>query len=412
MTIHQWPSWDELPAIKNMPDCTIDRDGKKIANTEQWEKQRAYLKEMFAHYMYGHLPEERGPVSARLTAREPKYNEKAVEESIELTFGAEKAITLHLRLIYPNRSGVRFPVIIRAYDDLRDPVPLEEKAVTEYGYALATFCRSDLCGDRTMREMLRRYRSGEIPTDEGALKAVKKLDALTPADEDLTQFTSALEQAYPGYDWGHITQWGFGYSIVTDYLTTLPVIDKGKICFTGHSRLGKAALCAGIYDERAAVTAPAGSGCGGVGSFRFLGGHEDIRQDYTICETIGNITDFAPEWWCPEFASFGDNSIYPEREERLPFDANTLRAAVAPRACFSTEGLSDDWSNPCGTQFAWEDAQPLFDALGVPEKNGIYYREGGHAQNELDWQALLTYCNYLWFGKPLTEDINKTYFER
>ena len=57
MTIHQWPSWDELPAIKNMPDCTIDRDGKKIANTEQWEKQRAYLKEMFAHYMYGHLPE-------------------------------------------------------------------------------------------------------------------------------------------------------------------------------------------------------------------------------------------------------------------------------------------------------------------------------------------------------------------
>ena len=96
----------------------------------------------------------------------------------------------------------------------------------------------------------------------------------------------------------------------------------------------------------------------------------------------------------------------------MPFDANTLRAAVAPRACFSTEGLSDDWSNPCGTQFAWEDAQPLFDALGVPEKNGIYYREGGHAQNELDWQALLTYCNYLWFGKPLTEDINKTYFER
>ena len=63
-------------------------------------------------------------------------------------------------------------------------------------------------------------------------------------------------------------------------------------------------------------------------------------------------------------------------------------------------------------QYAWEDAQPLFDALGIPERNGIHYREGGHAHNEEDWQALLTYLNFYYFGKPLTDDINQKRFAR
>ena len=49
-TPQYWPTWEELPAIKGMPDVTIDKDGKPISNLEQWETQRAYLKEMFAHF--------------------------------------------------------------------------------------------------------------------------------------------------------------------------------------------------------------------------------------------------------------------------------------------------------------------------------------------------------------------------
>ena len=32
--------------------------------------------------------------------------------------------------------------------------------------------------------------------------------------------------------------------------------------------------------------------------------------------------------------------------------------------------------------------------------------------NEEDWQALLTYLNFYYFGKPLTDDINQKRFAR
>lgn len=407
----KWPTYDELPSIKNMPDCTVDRYGRKIASVEQWEEQRAYLKEMFAHYMYGHAPKERGKITANITEKGLLFGGQAVEEWLTLSFGVAGTVSMQVRFLYPNTPGKRFPLIIRSADNLKEPIPLEEKAVTEYGFALAAFNRNNLCGDRTLLEMVVKLRDGTLETNPTTFAAVQRMDKITPAKIDFDNI-HPLAAAYPGYDWGEVAQWGFGYLICMDYFETLPQVDTKKICYTGHSRLGKAALWAGLYDERAAVVTPNGSGCGGVGSLRFIGTREGLCQDPEKCEAVGGIMNFAPEWWCPEFGNFGDNSVYPERERRLPFDANTLRAAIAPRACFTTEGLGDYWSNPCGTQYAWEDAQPLFDLLGISEKNGIHFREGGHAHNEEDWQALLTYCNFLWFGKPLTGDINKKYFKR
>lgn len=407
-----WPTYSELPSQKNMPDCTVDQNGKKIESLEQWEEYRVYLKEMFSHYMYGHAPKSRGKITANTTEKRLLFGEKGVEEWVTLSFGNAKTISLRVRFLYPNVSDKRFPLIIRSADNLKEPIPLEEKAVTEYGFALAAFERCDLCGDRSILEMILQYRKGALAvSDPGVIESVKKASADAPAQIDLDHL-HPLAEAYPGYDWGEIAQWGYGYLICMDYFETLPQIDTEKICYTGHSRLGKAALWAGIYDERAAIVSPNGSGCGGVGSLRFIGTRAGICQDPTKCEAVGGITNFAPEWWCAEFKNFGDNDHYPERESRLPFDANTLRAAIAPRACFSTEGLDDYWSNPCGTQYAFEDAQPLFDLLQIPQKNGIHYREGAHAHNEEDWQALLTYCNFLWFGKALTGDINKKYFTR
>jgi len=408
----KWPVWEELPAEYSMPDPTLDRSGNPIASLKQWEEERTYLKEMFAHYMFGHFPKERGPVSAAAHKTEPKFDGKAVEEKITLTFGAAKKIPMNLRFIYPNEAGKKFPLIITSTDYTNDLLPLEEKAVTEYGFALAAFNRSDLCGDRSQLEAVLQYRAGTLKAkDEAVLRSVTKFASVAPEVIDL-EHLHPLAEAFPDCDWGEIAQWGFGYLIATDYFETLSQIDTEKICFTGHSRLGKSALCAGIYDERASIVNPNASGCGGVGSLRFLGPRSGLCQDPNACEAVGGITNFAPDWFVKEFAAFGDNSVFPERESHLPFDANTLRAAIAPRACFTTEGLDDYWSNPCGTQFAWEDAQPLFERLGIPEKNGIHYREGGHAHNALDWQALLTYCRFLWFGEPLSEDINKTYFKR
>ena len=407
-----WPRAEELPVQVQMPDPTLDRYGNKITSLNEWNEHRAYLKELFAHYLYGHYPEERGPVAVELTERKTIYGGKATEERLSLTFGKAASVTMRVRYLCPNRDGERFPLIVTSTDYMDEPLPLEEKALTEYGYALAAFERCDLCGDRTSLQMVLDYRNGCLKaTDPRVIASVKKAERTAPAVIDFDHL-HPLAKAYPECDWGEIAQWGFGYLITADALLQRPEIDADRLCYTGHSRMGKSALCAGIYDERAAIVNPNASGCGGVGSLRFLGPRSGLCQDPTACEAVGGITTFAPDWFVPEFASFGDNSVYPEKEQHLPFDANILRASVAPRACFTTEGLDDYWSNPCGTQYAWEDAKPLFELLGIPEKNGIHYRDGGHAHNELDWQALLTYCDFLWFGKPLTEDINKPYFTR
>ena len=47
-----------------------------------------------------------------------------------------------------------------------------------------------------------------------------------------------------------------------DALDRLALADMKRTVVTGHSRGGKTALCAGIYDERIAITAPNSSGTG------------------------------------------------------------------------------------------------------------------------------------------------------
>ena len=53
-----------------------------------------------------------------------------------------------------------------------------------------------------------------------------------------------------------------------DVLDKLGVIDMDKTIVTGHSRGGRAAMAAGIFDERIAIVAPSTGGPFSVGSTR------------------------------------------------------------------------------------------------------------------------------------------------
>jgi endo-1,4-beta-xylanase len=47
------------------------------------------------------------------------------------------------------------------------------------------------------------------------------------------------------------------------------LLDLRKLVVTGYSRWGKAALLAGMLDERFQLTAPGGSGSGGATPYRY-----------------------------------------------------------------------------------------------------------------------------------------------
>ncbi len=80
-------------------------------------------------------------------------------------------------------------------------------------------------------------------------------------------------------------------------------------------------------------------------------------------------------------------------------DQHFLKALVAPRALLCTEARGDRWANPAGTLRTSQAAQEVFEFLGVPQRNGLHYRDGQHDQTMTDWQALLEFAQWHFRGQ-------------
>jgi hypothetical protein len=147
-------------------------------------------------------------------------------------------------------------------------------------------------------------------------------------------------------------------------------------------------LLAGALDERIALVNPAGSGCAGAGSYLALG---------EKCEDLTALTS-RERWWAWAHADFEQ---WAGREEELPFDQHFLMGLVAPRPLLRTEGTTDEWANPAGTCISFLATEPIYDFLGVPKRNGLFFHQGGHDHTEEDIAALASFADDYFFGVPL-----------
>ncbi len=363
---------------KALPDPFLREDGSRITSPDHWASQAMYIRELAQHHMYGQWPGKVKSIKGDITRKEVCYDGSLVRmrEFITLTIDDQWTVNVEIyRPLLPHKV----PVIVynASRHWFRSPI---ENEVTAAGYAIASFDR----------EML-------VP------------------DLSLPQTTQRAKNAfYPTFNCGDIMAWAWGHSLVADYLETCNWV--GELICTGHSRGGKAALCAGIMDDRFCIVAPIGSGCGGAGSARFLGTSDGSRQDPTRCETIGKMKSLFPSWMGGHYGDYGTKEEpYPTGDEvcRFPLDAHMLRAACAPRAVFNSEGDTDHWCNLFGTQLCWQASQKVFDFLGVPQRNGFHVRPGGHAFNEADWAALVDFCDMVLGKNPtmVQKKLNKPYFE-
>lgn len=67
---------------------------------------------------------------------------------------------------------------------------------------------------------------------------------------------------------------------------------------------------------------------------------------------------------------------------QLPFDANTIAAAIAPRALIIDQGQGDAYTDSKGTAVTVFPAAALvYKWLGVEDKIGMAIRSGGHCDN-------------------------------
>lgn len=397
MMNNKWnfPDKSGLKRIAELPDPFLKPDGTRVIKPEEWPEQREYLKEMLAHYMYGHIPAPEGNTVGEVIFSRPVYNGKAIAETVHITCGRD--IHFNAEIVRPVKEG-RVPVFTwNQYKDVHG-CPIEE-LVLQHGYAVMEFQKEQLAEDNG--------------------KGVK----------------GKLAKAYAEYDWGVLAMWAWGHMRCADYLLTTNWADPDKLIATGHSRGGKAAMCAAIYDERFALCASSGSGCGGAGCFRFLGSRYGLNTG--LCEVAGSIEDAFPFWWTDRFGQFGNRThtytrsncsdfdpmamlgnsmsdlMSPDKmgklgdEEYMPFDLHFVKALIAPRALITTDGMGDTWANPYGTQVTWRAAQEVFDFLGAPDKNAIHFRDGGHSYNAINWKAVLDFCDAIFYGIPHGIDINR-----
>ena len=137
-----------------------------------------------------------------------------------------------------------------------------------------------------------------------------------------------------------------GFPCAADYLVTLPELDRNRLAVVGHSRLGKAAIVAGAFDDRFAVVIPHQAGCGGTAPSRG-----------TVGESVKQINDRFPHWFNAKFKTYNDDT------DRLPFDQNALVAPAVPRAVLFTNAADDTWANPEGQFQVLKAAAPVYALL-------------------------------------------------
>ena len=333
-----------------LPDLFRFEDGTHLRDAADWPRRRAELLQAIVPLEYGGMP----PTPERTVAEElHTFSSADLEEGRYTTYrvvsdpdGCRFWFLLYV-LVPPGKGP--FPVVLTGDACWRYVTDAVTEDVLRRGNILAQFNRVELAPDI--------YR---------------------------TERTSGLYTVYPEGDYGALSAWAWGYHRCVDVLSQLDFVDASRIAITGHSRGGKTVLLAGATDARIALTAANNSGAGGAGCFRRQGPGS---------ETLRDSLQGAPYWYGPRLKD------YLGREKELPFDQHFLKASIAPRALLTAEALGDLWANPTGTWQTHAAAAEVYRFLGVAERIGICYRDGGHDHGPADWAAFLDFMDWQFRGR-------------
>jgi hypothetical protein len=393
----------KLPSRPDPPDPLTMLDGQRVATRKQWmEQRRPELKALFEHYMYGSFPPP-VQVQGAVTYTDARFFEgQATLKLVTLKLGAAGAPETHLLMVIPNHRAGPAPVFLgmnfngnhTLVADTHVPLPTswmpEREHYVANHHALEAGRGTEIHVWELEQTIQRGYAVASFYCGE--------------VEPDVTNAVGGVRETIhqPGApdDWGTIAAWAWGLRRAVDYLLTDTDIDKSHIALVGHSRLGKAAMLAGAFDDRVALVIPLQAGCGGTAPSRG-----------TVGESVQRINTVFPHWFCGEFKKF---NAHPDL---LPFDQHCLIALCAPRSVLLGAAVEDTWANPAGAFDMLKAADKVYRFLGaeglsaqtMPEANklvdsnlGFFIRPGQHSMTKQDWQFFLDFADKRW-GKPRTE---------
>lgn len=350
-----------------LPDALLMNNGKRVETEADWKLRREEIKEILQSECYGHRP--------------PEPQEKPIVRMIQphINYGNSSYENLgpvaSLR-IFSSRpwadSEWCFDFMVFTPCDLKD----DEKLPTM------------ICCDGNWARAIKRDVADLVAKFRFALVIFNRCDFVTdppfPLSEPFPR-DSYLQRRFADYDFGGVMGWSYGASRVIDALEFVPNIDLSKLAVCGHSRGGKAAMLAGAFDERIAVTCSSGSGSGGAGSWHYL------AKGAEPYDTMANVLGY---WFNDTFQKYVGHTA------DLPYDAHFLKALCLPRAQISTDGFADLWANPAGACITTEATRKIARTLGyAPDLLAMHFREGMHEHAIVDWRAMFEYCRHVFFGE-------------
>jgi hypothetical protein len=400
------------PVGPELPDPLVMLDGRRVASATDWPARRAELAELFQREMYGSIPPPY-PVSAVSSSVDRAFLDGAATLKLHALSVGDGGPVIDLMTVVPNRRAGAAAVFLvmnfcgnqavttdRAVPLTRGWVPSASCSgcpdgsaseasrathvdnwplarLVDRGYAVATFCSSDVDSDRP-------------DVSDGVYRWLARGDAA---------------RNEPGSR-GTLAAWAWGFHRCVDHLITDPDIDATRIATVGHSRNGKAALLAAAFDERIAVAIANQAGCGGSAPSRLP--PELSRPDESgrpTAETVRAINARFPHWFNARFKSFADDP------GQLPFDQNGLVALCAPRPVLFTSAAEDLWANPTGQLDVLRAADGAYRLCGVDgiadvglppcgvlvgDRLGYHIRHGGHSMNADDWMTFADFADRHW----------------
>jgi hypothetical protein len=389
------PEVEDLPRQEQLPDPFTMFDRTKVESRQDWiNKRRPELKRLFQHYVYGYLPEKPAMEFSIVKSDSTLFNNRAIykEIQIDLLLPEEKKHRINLALFVPQKEKSQYPVFLFA-NKCGNHTVLDFKEITIID---RSWIHQGCLAYYQKRGSRQQYWAIENSVNRGYAIATFHVSDMDPDTLNWSDGIHAKYRNAPGDSltrWGTLAAWAWGIQRVVDYLYQDDAIDNDKICVTGWSRRGKAALFAAAMDERIDLLVSHQSGTGGMALSR--------RNPEESVEVIN--TRF-PHWFNGNFKKFNKNV------SRLPIDQHLLVALVAPRPLMDNAGLQDTWASPHLALDALKAATPVYEFLGergiiaegfardsiVNVKMGKllqYQRDTKHTININYWNAMLDFAD-------------------
>ena len=329
------------PYKDTMPDLMTFKDGTKVKTADQWPKRRAEIVEDFEREVYGRIPKNVPKVKWEVTSTVEGESggiatvTKTLVGHVDNSAFPQIKVAIQASFTVPKNAAGKVPIILQfgggfGFGGKGGGKPWTQQAL-EKGWGYGTINPNSVQPDSS------RLR-------EGIIGLTNKGEPRSPED------------------WGALRAWGWAVSCLIDYFEANPDsgVDPTKVCITGVSRYGKAALVAAAFDTRIAGGFVASSGAGGAKLFR--------RDFGELLENVAGRGEY--HWMAGNFLKYGaeEATFGKKTAADLPVDQHHLIALCAPRLCFISYGIpakgDPNWVDARGSFMAGVLAGPAYRLLG------------------------------------------------